>query len=206
MTSELRCAFSDVVDSRDALQRCRLAGPSRRISVDPQSPDDREVPSFLGKELDNNCTMMHSTAMLPFTVKLGTGSSVYQQLVYAVQKAIISNELAPGDRFPSVRTLSQELRINPNTAQKVVTRLVDQGLLDVQPGIGTVVAQLPEPSPRERTALLVHEVEQLVVEARRLSLTMEQVIEAIQLHWTLMSETRPSRQQVGNASKEAIKK
>ena len=144
--------------------------------------------------------------MLPFTVELGTGSSVYQQLVYAVQKAIVSNELAPGDRFPSVRTLSQELRINPNTAQKVVTRLVDQGLLDVQPGVGTVVAQLPEPSPRERSALLVREVEQLVVEARRLSLTMEQVIEAMQLHWTRMSQTQPSKQHVGEIAKEASRK
>ena len=144
--------------------------------------------------------------MLPFTVELGTGSSVYRQLVYAVQKAIVSNELSPGDRFPSVRMLSQELRINPNTAQKVVTRLVDQGLLDVQPGVGTVVAQLPEPSQRERSALLVQEVEQLVVEARRLSLTMEQVIEAVQLHWTLISETHPSRQQVGDVPKEASRK
>ena len=144
--------------------------------------------------------------MLPFTVELGTGSSVFHQLVYAVQRAIVSNELSPGDRFPSVRTLSQELRINPNTAQKVVTRLVDQGLLDVQPGVGTVVAQLPEPSPRERSALLVREVEQLVVEARRLSLTMEQVIEAVQLHWTRMSATHSSRQQVGDVAKEASRK
>ena len=140
--------------------------------------------------------------MLPFAVELRTGSSVYQQLVYAVQKAIVSNQLVPGDRFPSVRTLSQELRINPNTAQKVVTRLVDQGLLEVQPGVGTVVAQLPEPSPRERSALLVQEVEQLVVGARRLSLTMEQVVEAIQLQWAQLSETRPSRQQDHRAAKE----
>ena len=72
--------------------------------------------------------------MLPFTVRFRTGLSLYQQLVYAVQKAIISGQLLAGDPFPSVRKLSQELRINPNTAQKVVTRLVDQGLLEVKPG------------------------------------------------------------------------
>ena len=110
--------------------------------------------------------------MLPFTVELQTGASVYEQLVYAVQRAIVSNQLSPGDRFPSIRTLSQELRINPNTAQKVVTRLVDQGLLVVQPGVGTLVARLPEPSKKERSELLLGEVEQLVVEARRLSLDL----------------------------------
>ena len=81
--------------------------------------------------------------MLPFTVQFRTGLSLYQQLVYAVQKAIISGQLLPGDPFPSVRKLSQELRINPNTAQKVVTRLVDQGLLEVKPGVGTRVARPP---------------------------------------------------------------
>ena len=129
--------------------------------------------------------------MLPFTVELRMGASVYEQLVYAVQRAIVSNQLSPGDRFPSIRMLSQELRINPNTAQKVVTRLVDQGLLAVQPGVGTVVARLPEPSPKERSVLLVHEVEQLVVEARRLSLTLDQVVDAVQRHWTRLSEVQP---------------
>lgn len=142
--------------------------------------------------------------MLPFIVELRTGASVYEQLVYAVQRAIVSNQLSPGDRFPSIRTLSQELRINPNTAQKVVTRLVDQGLLAVQPGVGTLVAQLPEPSPRERSELLVHEVEQLVVEARRLSLTMDQVLDAVQNHWIRLSEVQPAAEPEHAAVREAL--
>ena len=125
--------------------------------------------------------------MLPFTVRFRTGVSVYRQLVYAVQKAVVSGQLLPGDRFPSVRNLSQELRINPNTAQKVVRRLVDQGLLEVQPGIGTIVARLPEATPRERSALLEDEVEQLVVEARRLSLTRDQLIRAVEDQWDGLS-------------------
>ena len=131
--------------------------------------------------------------MLPFTVRLRTGVSVYRQLVYAVQKAVVSGQLLPGDRFPSVRNLSQELRINPNTAQKVVRRLVDQGLLEVQPGIGTIVAQLPEATPRERSALLEDEVEQVVVEARRLSLTRDQLVRAVGDQWDRLSEARNLR-------------
>ena len=142
--------------------------------------------------------------MLPFTVELRTGASVYEQLVYAVQRAIVSNQLSPGDRFPSIRTLSQELRINPNTAQKVVTRLVDQGLLAVQPGVGTLVARLPEPSPRERSSLLVHEAEQLVVEARRLSLTLEQVLDAVQHHWIRLSDVQAAQEQEHEDVRKAV--
>ncbi len=141
--------------------------------------------------------------MLPFTVEFRTGLSLYQQLVYAVQKAIISGQLLPGDRFPSVRKLSQELRINPNTAQKVVTRLVDQGLLEVKPGVGTMVARLPEASPLERSVLLDHEAEALVVEARRLSLTLEQVQEAVQDHWNGLSEVSVNARE--NPGKEGSK-
>ena len=141
--------------------------------------------------------------MLPFTVQFRTGLSLYQQLVYAVQKAIISGQLLAGDPFPSVRKLSQELRINPNTAQKVVTRLVDQGLLEVKPGVGTRVARLPEASPRERSALLGHEAEALVVEARRLSLTLEQVLDAVQDHWNGLSDVSNTARE--NPGKEGTK-
>ena len=141
--------------------------------------------------------------MLPFTVELRMGASVYKQLVYSVHKAIVSSQLLPGDRFPSIRTLSQELRINPNTAQKVVTRLVDQGLLDVQPGIGTRVAGLPESSPKERSALLAQEVEQLVVEARRLSVTLEEVLRAVEHHWKRLSDIKPASEQARQVDVEA---
>ena len=140
--------------------------------------------------------------MLPFTVELKVGTSVYEQLVYAVHRAIVSNQLSPGDRFPSIRTLSQELRINPNTAQKVVTRLVDQGLLAVQPGIGTLVAELPDPSPRERSDLLARQVEQLVVEARRLSLTLGELVRALEHHWQRLSESSPPAEREPETSPE----
>ena len=62
--------------------------------------------------------------MLPFSVEIKAGESPYRQIVYAATKAIVSGELAPGAAFPSVRELSQALKINPNTAQKVVAELV----------------------------------------------------------------------------------
>ena len=65
----------------------------------------------------------------------------------------------------------------------MVTRPVDQRLLEVTPGVGTVVACLPEASTLERSALLNHKAEALVVEAKTLSLTLEQVLEATQEYW-----------------------
>ena len=53
-------------------------------------------------------------------------------------------QLRQGDPFPSVRALSKALKINPNTAHKVVQHLIQERWLEVRPGIGTVVAELPE--------------------------------------------------------------
>ena len=121
--------------------------------------------------------------MLPFVVLLKPGEAPYRQVVYAATKAILSGELTPGSPFPSVRELSQALKINPNTAQKVVAELVRDGLLEVRPGVGTLVTNGRRASAAERRALLSAEVEQLVVEARRLGLERDDVVNAIAARW-----------------------
>src|SRR5512144_514688 len=105
---------------------------------------------------------------IPFTVVLKTGVPVHDQVVFAVERALVSGQLRAGDAFPSVRALSHELRINPNTAHRIVATLVRDGLLEVRPGTGTFVARLPAGSAADRRNLLTDEVERVVVEARKL--------------------------------------
>ena len=121
--------------------------------------------------------------MIPFRVEFRPGASLYEQIVYAAKKALVSGQLRPGDPFPSVRTLSAELKINPNTAHKVITHLLVDGLLDVMPGTGTVVARLPPSTAAERAQLLDHEVEQLVVEAKKLGMNLPEITAALADHW-----------------------
>src|SRR5690242_15990236 len=130
--------------------------------------------------------------MIPFRVDFRPGSSLYEQAVYAAKKAIIAGQMRPGDLFPSVRALSRELKINPNTAHKVVTSLIAAGLLETRPGIGTVVAALPESRSSERMQLLGQEVEQLVVEAKKLGIGIDDVLDSVSTHWKRLS-TREGR-------------
>lgn len=130
--------------------------------------------------------------MIPFRTDFRPGVSLYEQIVYAAKKAIISGQLRPGDAFPSVRVLSRELKINPNTAHKVVTHLITAGLLETHPGIGTVVSSLPEPRAAERAQLLGHDVEQLVVESKKLGIGLEEILTSVSSHWKRL-EARVSR-------------
>ena len=121
--------------------------------------------------------------MIPFRLSFEPGISLYEQVVYAAKKAIVSGQMRPGDAFPSVRTLSAALKISPNTAHKVIGHLVAQGVLEVRSGIGTVVAERMGSTAAERSNLLKKELEQLVVEAKKLGLDLEAVTAALTQHW-----------------------
>jgi GntR family transcriptional regulator len=126
-------------------------------------------------------------SVIPFRVDFRAGVSLYEQIVYAAKKAMISGQLRAGDAFPSVRLLSKELKINPNTAHKVISHLIAAGLLETRPGIGTVVSTLPEARSSERTELLGREIEELVVEAKKLGIGLEDVVDSLSAHWKRLS-------------------
>lgn len=121
--------------------------------------------------------------MLPFSIELKPGLPVAEQILFAVRKAVVSGELKAGEKFPSVRTLSQELKVNPNTAHKVVAALVAEGVLVTTPAVGSVVAEREPGGKKERAELLGAEVEWLVVEAKRLGLNLDEVQAAVAAHW-----------------------
>ena len=121
--------------------------------------------------------------MIPFRLTLQSGVPVHEQVAFAAKKAMISGQLRPGDPFPSVRALSKAMKIHPNTAHKVIAQLTAEGLLEVRPGIGTVVLQPPAGRRNARARLLGREVEQLTVEAKKLGLTLEDLHAAIDEQW-----------------------
>lgn len=121
--------------------------------------------------------------MIPFRFTFQPGIPLYEQVVYASHKAIVSGQLRPGDPFPSVRTLSRELKINPNTAHRVIQHLTNEGLVEIRPGIGTVVAKLPQATAAACAGLLGSELEVVVVEAKKLGMQLTDVMAALSNHW-----------------------
>lgn len=128
--------------------------------------------------------------MLPFSIELKTGLPVTEQILYAVKKAVVNGQLAEGTRFPSVRQLSQDLRINPNTAHKVVATLVAEGVLVTTPAVGSVVAAQAAGGKRERAELLGGDAERLVVEAKKLGLGLDDVQAAVAAHWKKLTQPK----------------
>ena len=128
--------------------------------------------------------------MTHFRCELRPGQPIFDQVVYAAKKAFVSGEFQAGHPFPSVRALASDLKIHPNTAHKVVQHLIEEGFLISRHGVGTVVADLPVARAADRKRLLKQEVEQLVVEAKRLGLGLEEIVDAIETQWAVLGLSR----------------
>ncbi|HEX3572921.1 MAG TPA: GntR family transcriptional regulator [Acidobacteriaceae bacterium] len=114
---------------------------------------------------------------------LRPGQSIFDQLVSAAQKAILSGELTEGQAFPSVRTLAADLKIHPNTAHKAVQYLIHERWLEMRPGLGTVVASVPRSLPEMQRQLMEHEIAALIAEARRIGWSADELKRAIDSGW-----------------------
>lgn len=121
--------------------------------------------------------------MLPFSIHIEDGSPASDQLIQAVRRAILRGDLQDGDRFPSVRSISQELRISPTTVHKAVALLKTEGLLGAQPGVGMVVRTSELPSTEKRLSMLTPSLKQTIHEAKALQLSEEMLSEHLRKLW-----------------------
>ena len=117
--------------------------------------------------------------MLPFRFQLLDGVPVSDQLVKAVQRAVLTGEMAAGEMFPSVRVLAQELKISPTTAHKAMLELRDAGFLASRPGAGMVVVKPAGSSRDQLLDQLAPACRDLIRQASLLGLTPEEILEAL---------------------------
>lgn len=90
-----------------------------------------------------------------------------------------------------MRTLAADLKIHPNTAHKVIQYLIQEGWLVSRPGLGTVVVgERPELPAKERSRILQQQAEQIVVEAKRLGLDLEDVIQTVESEWLKLEDPK----------------
>ena len=96
---------------------------------------------------------------MQFHVESASRVPIYRQLVAQIREAVARGQLKPDQRLPSVRELSRELVVNPNTVARVYTELERDGVLNTRPGLGVFVAQpkleLTKKVRRERLLALV---------------------------------------------------
>ena len=108
------------------------------------------------------------------------GVPIYRQIVNQVKYLVAAGRLASGEELPAIRTLAEQLVINPNTVARAYLELERAGIVNKRHGSGTYVSDGGSPLKRgERLKLLTERADALLAEARHLEVELEELLELV---------------------------
>ncbi len=106
---------------------------------------------------------------------------IYLQIKEEVENAIISGVLKEDGLIPSIRTLAQQYRINPQTVSNAVSELMNEGIVYKKRGIGMFV----EKGSREKLQLKKSkefrkmEFKKLIIKGKTLGISKGEMVKTI---------------------------
>lgn len=110
-----------------------------------------------------------------FAVDVMSREPVYEQIIRQVERMVLLGLMQPGDQMPSVRALSIELSVNPNTIQKAYGELDNRGVLQSVPGRGCFVSADAVGRLRERKRTELSGLSQALRELKLAGIPREEI-------------------------------
>ncbi|MBQ7920987.1 MAG: GntR family transcriptional regulator [Clostridia bacterium] len=117
------------------------------------------------------------------TVDLRDRKQLYEQLIDNIRHLILSGEIKPGEKLPSVRNLAKELGINPNTIQKAYNELEREGVILTLPGRGSVVLTETDELRRKQLEKIEETLTGIAREAEMTGITGAEFLQAADNAW-----------------------
>jgi GntR family transcriptional regulator len=128
-------------------------------------------------------------------VDLSTSDSrpIYAQIADRVKFAVAAGVLRPGDLVPSVRELSKQLVVNPNTVARAYRELQNDGLIEQVRGMGLQVAEGAALRCRKaRNEFVRSRIRSALEEARRTELDPAEIETILHEEWAKGDGAAPS--------------
>jgi GntR family transcriptional regulator len=112
-----------------------------------------------------------------FRVFPSSGVPIYRQLMDQLRSQMAGGTVRPGQMLPSVRTVAEQLQVNPMTVSKAYSLLEREGLVELVRGQGMRVREPAGGGPlKERLAAIAPLLEQVATEAFHLNLPADKVL------------------------------
>lgn len=108
---------------------------------------------------------------------------VYVQVMDYIIYGIFQEKWKKGERIPSVRDLSEDLKINPNTVQKAFQYLEMEGVLENQGTLGKTVTENEEILEKTKQKVLQVPLRHFIKEMKSLQLPLDFVQEKLREEW-----------------------
>lgn len=103
------------------------------------------------------------------------GTPIFIQIKDQIKNLIAGGILQTGDKLPSVRELSRELTVNPNTISKAYRELENEGILEKERGVGMFVAERARNDLTDAEKIFEDKLARLFVEAYHLGITKDKL-------------------------------
>jgi GntR family transcriptional regulator len=134
---------------------------------------------------------------LEFRVTPGSPTPIYRQIGDQIRHSVAGGRLHPGDPLPSIRTLAEQLVINPNTVAKAYNELVRDGVIEARQGRGYFVADRRQVySDTERNRRLDDALRSFLSEALVLNFSADEIRSTIDRG---LSDLRPKGSKRGKS-------
>ncbi len=104
---------------------------------------------------------------------------IYVQIMDYLKRKIAIKEIDGGEKLPSVRELSKELQVNPNTVQRSYQELERENLVYTQRGMGTFVVQDGEIVKNLRKNMAEEVINNFILEMKGLGFSSWEIVEII---------------------------
>ena len=109
------------------------------------------------------------------------GLPIYLQIVNQVKYLVASGRLDPGEELPPIRTLAEQLLVNPNTVARAYRELELAGVVVKRRTAGTYVSDTASPlARRQRLKIITERVDALLAEARQMKIDIDELVELVQ--------------------------
>jgi DNA-binding transcriptional regulator YhcF (GntR family) len=114
--------------------------------------------------------------------KFDGDTPIFLQIAKDLELKIISGELKSGDRLGSVRDLAREYIVNPNTIQKAMSVLENDGLVDVHRGVGRTVSKTKNIESYKKK-YIVNEINDFTTRMKQNNVDIDELINSIKEGW-----------------------
>ena len=104
---------------------------------------------------------------------------IYEQIIEQLEDLVLSGAISPNDPIPSVRSLSLQLKTNPNTIQKAYSELDSRGIISSVPGKGCFVCANAKNILSKRALRHIEEISELCKKLKLAGIGEEEIISAV---------------------------
>ncbi|MFV0396180.1 MAG: GntR family transcriptional regulator [Coprobacillaceae bacterium] len=104
---------------------------------------------------------------------------IYEQFLDYISKGILQT----GEKLPSVRELSSQMHINPNTVVKAYRMLEEQKFIHSLPGKGSFVSEKQQSQTENLKKNIIEECKKLITTCKYIDMPYEELCGILKASW-----------------------